>query len=143
MKTPASDACPHAHPVAEQRAARERARRVHGDHGHALAARAILLRELRDERALARAGRAGDADDIRAPRTAEDRTYQIGARAILVFNQGNRPGDRPGVAREHALGESGGHGRKSNCRAITRRWISLVPSPMVVSLTSRKYFSAG
>ena len=30
-----------------------------------------------------------------------------------------------------------------SCRAITIRWISLVPSPMVRSLTSRKYFSAG
>ena len=31
----------------------------------------------------------------------------------------------------------------SNCRAMTSRWISLVPSPIVVSFTSRKYFSAG
>ena len=27
--------------------------------------------------------------------------------------------------------------------AMTNRWISLVPSPIVVSFTSRKYFSAG
>ena len=33
--------------------------------------------------------------------------------------------------------------RARSCRAITRRWISLVPSPMVSSFTSRKYFSAG
>ena len=31
----------------------------------------------------------------------------------------------------------------SNCRAMTSRWISLVPSPIVVSFTSRKNFSAG
>ena len=31
----------------------------------------------------------------------------------------------------------------SSWRAMTRRWISLVPSPMVVSFTSRKNFSAG
>ena len=30
-----------------------------------------------------------------------------------------------------------------NWRAMTSRWISLVPSPMVVSFTSRKNFSAG
>jgi len=40
------------------------------------------------------------------------------------------------------------HGRRlrhraNNCRAITSRCISLVPSPMVVSFTSRKNFSAG
>ena len=31
----------------------------------------------------------------------------------------------------------------SSWRAMTSRWISLVPSPIVVSLTSRKNFSAG
>jgi hypothetical protein len=30
-----------------------------------------------------------------------------------------------------------------SCRAITIRWISLVPSPIVQSLESRQYFSAG
>ena len=38
------------------------------------------------------------------------------------------------VAFENAAGI---HQLFSNCRAITRRWISLVPSPMVQSLTSR------
>ena len=47
-----------------------------------------------------------------------------------------------GIARQHAVGERRVRS-DSSCRAITSRWISLVPSPMVVSLTSRKYFSAG
>ena len=54
-------------------------------------------------------------------------------------------GDRrpaPGRARRRRHGRLQRH-RASSCRAITRRWISLVPSPIVVSLTSRKYFSAG
>ena len=35
-----------------------------------------------------------------------------------------------------------GHCPLKSWRAMTRRWISLVPSPMVQILASRKYFSA-
>jgi hypothetical protein len=43
-------------------------------------------------------------------------------------------------------GSAGGPSRRHapiSSLAITSRWISLVPSPIVVSFTSRKYFSAG
>ena len=56
----------------------------------------------------------------------------------------------PHVTIAHHLGEEaldengvGSHPDPINCLAMTRRWISLVPSPMVVSFTSRRNFSAG
>ena len=39
--------------------------------------------------------------------------------------------------------QAGAAHRVSSWRAMTSRWISLVPSPIVVSFTSRKNFSAG
>ena len=73
----------HADAVAEDRAAGEGRRRVDGDDADALLLRAVVLRHRRDERRLARARRAGDADDPRAsglrielreqPRRAADR----------------------------------------------------------------------
>src|SRR5262249_12208465 len=96
-----------------------------------------------DERALPRARRTGDADEIRAARAAEDAPNEVGARRILVLDERDRARDGARIPRQHALGQRRGHERESSWRAMTSRWISLVPSPMVVSLTSRKYFSAG
>src|SRR5438876_7727733 len=93
------------------------------------------------ERALARTRRTGDADDIGPAGPTENRSHQFGARRILVLDERNAAGDCPPVARQNAVGERAHRERSS--RAITSRWISLVPSPIVVSLTSRKYFSAG
>src|SRR5262249_51122753 len=102
-----------------------------------------LVHESIDERAFSRSRRTGDADEIRATGVAEDALHQIGARGIFVLDERDRTRNRTRVPRQHALrrrglpeGGRGGGGWPS-------RWISLVPSPMVVSLTSRKYFSAG
>ena len=61
----------------------------------------------------------------------------------FVFDQadGARHGAR--IPLEDAIGQRGAFGHASSCRAMTSRWISLVPSPIVSSFTSRKYFSAG
>ena len=94
-----------------------------------------------DERALAGAGRTGHADQEGAPGVREQRPDQIGGARIVVFDEGDGPRDRARLPGQHAVGERGRH--ESSCRAMTSRWISLVPSPMVVSFTSRKNFSAG
>ena len=78
-----------------------------------------------DERALARAGRAGDADDQAFAFGRSD--SRIRRRAVF---------DLRGETREFA-GRVDSHQSFSSWRAITRRWISLVPSPMVQSFTSR------
>ena len=67
-----------------------------------------------DERAFPRARRAGDADHIRPARAAENRPDQVGARRILVFDQGNGTGDRARITRQHPLGQRGGHERDSS-----------------------------
>ena len=57
----------HAHAVAENGAAGKRTGGIDGDDADRLAAAAQLRRQPIDERALAGAGRSGDADEIRAP----------------------------------------------------------------------------
>jgi hypothetical protein len=68
---------------------------------------------------------------------AEDRADEVATRGIFVLDERNRARNRPRIARQNAVGEC--H-RDKSWRAMTSRWISLVPSPMVVSFTSRKYF---
>ena len=102
---------------------------------------ADLRRQPVDERALAGARRTRHTDEEGAPGSREDGADEVGARRVVVFDEGNGARDRARLAGQHPFGERGRH--DSSCRAITSRWISLVPSPMVVSLTSRKNFSAG
>ena len=113
----------HAQPIAEHGAAAERARGIDGDDADRQRDGARPVSDFGDqpidERALARAGRAGDADEIRAAGVAENRADQVGARRILVLDQGNRAGHRARVAGEHAVGER--HHRASSCRAMTSR----------------------
>ncbi len=93
----------HAYAVAEDGAARERARRVNGDDADALAARAVEPGELVHERRLPRPGRARDADDEAAPRVREDGLHQTGrvVRAVLDLRDGARDGAR--VARQNPV----------------------------------------
>src|SRR4029077_11201033 len=86
-----------------------------------------------DQRALAGSGRAGDANQVGAPGLAEDRADESATRGIFVLDERNRACHRPRIARQNAFGE---RHRDKSCRAMTRRWISLVPSPIVVSFTS-------
>ena len=140
----------HAHAIAEDRAAGERARGIDRNDPDAQAARAQLRDQPIDQRTLARARRAGDADEVRAPGARKNPPDQLRPCSGLVFDQTDGAGDRAWVALQDALGErrtcrcGGGLGHcPSSWRAMTSRWISLVPSPMVSSFTSRKYFSAG
>ena len=131
----------HADTVAEDGAAAERTGWIDGDDTDGLAGAAELDDQAVDERALARAGRSGNANEIRAARVSEEPPDELGSLGRLVLDETDRAGHCARVALENALRQRTHWA--SSCRAITRRWISLVPSPMVRSLTSRKYFSAG
>ena len=135
----------HAHAVAQNRSAAVRARRIDAQHADGTPALANLCREPVHERALAGARRSGDADEIRASGVLEDAADEARAFGRFVFDQGNGARDRARIARQQAVGKrrKGHDQRPISCRPITRRWISLVPSPIVQSLTSRKNFSAG
>ena len=72
----------HPHPVAQQRAAGEGAGGVHGHDAHGVAALAVGLGQRVDQRGLAGAGRAGNADDVRlagAPIERGQRVVRLGA----------------------------------------------------------------
>ena len=104
----------HPEAVAENRAAGERTGRVHGDDADRLSARARFGDQPIDQRALAGAGRAGDADEIGAAGVGKDRADQIGCRRRFVFDERNRAGDGARIAGQHAIGERGsGHGLTS------------------------------
>ena len=55
-----------------------------------------------DERALAGTGRAGHADELGAPRLREDCLHQLGAGGAVVFDERDRPSDRPRIACDYA-----------------------------------------
>ena len=75
------------------------------------AARGARVVQPIDQRALAGAGRSGDADQVGAAGVAEDRPHQIGAGRIFVLDQRDRAGDGARIARQHALGQRRGHRR--------------------------------
>ena len=137
----------HPDPVAEHRAAAERAAGIDGQHADRPAAGPQDPGEAVDQGALPDPGSARHADEVRAPGAGMDRPHQRRRRLALVLDARNGPGDRPAVALEHPDREPARVGRHASasryCLAMIRRWISLVPSPMVVSFTSRKNFSAG
>ena len=97
-----------------------------------------------DQRGLARPRRAGHADHERAARVREERGQERRAPRAAVLDEADGPRHGPHVAREHAAREvrrdtfSGPSLRCSSSRAMTRRWTSLVPSPIVPSLLSRR-----
>src|SRR5439155_10613642 len=132
----------HAQPITEHRPAGKWARRIDRNDADGFPVTPELGQQAIDKRALAGAGRTGDADEVGTPGATEDLSDQGGAGGIVVFDQGNGACDSARIAGQDAIAQAGRH-RARSCRAMTRRWISLVPSPMVVSLTSRKYFSAG
>ena len=118
----------HAHAIAEDRAAGERAGRIDGEDADRLAAGANSVDQPIDERALAGARRAGDADQVRAAGAA-DRCRGPASRAggRFVFDQRDRARDRARIAGEHALGQSasvavdGVVAGQQTARAITSR----------------------
>src|SRR5258708_8764787 len=139
---------PVAHPdaVAEDRAAGERARRVDRDDGDAVVALAVLGREARDERALAATGRTGDADDAGLARQRVQLAQHVRAAGLVVLDDREQARDAALItgarAREQRL-RGGDQDAATRSRAMTMRWISLVPSPISISLRSRTIRSPG
>ncbi len=132
----------HPDPVAENRPAAVRAGGVDRDHPHGGPPAPIQGGQPIHERALAGAGRPRHAHQMRAPGVREQVPQQGRPAGVLVLDEANRPRDGPDIAGADAIGE-GAVAHARSWRAMTRRWISLVPSPIVVSFTSRKNFSAG
>src|SRR6266851_3490563 len=131
----------HPQPIAKHGPAAERTGGIDRDYSNVERFLSNLRRQPIDEGAFAGARWPRDADQIGPAGSPEDLAHQAGTRRILVLDEGDGPGHRTRVARQHTFGER--HECESKWRAMTRRWISLVPSPMVVSFTSRKNFSAG
>ncbi len=134
----------HADAITQQGAAGERAGGIDGEDGDAVPALAAEPGEAVHQRALAGAGRAGDAHHPRLARPGVDPPDQLALGLAATFEKGDRPPQRPRLPRQdarHQLVERVGAGPHhfpcSNCRAMTSRWISLVPSPMVQILASR------
>ena len=88
----------HPHPVAQQRAAGERATGVHGDDADAPAAPPEDLGQFVNQAALAGAGRAGDADDVGVARGSIEGGDDDPRGGGVVFHLGDEPGDGPRVA---------------------------------------------
>ena len=132
----------HANAVPEDGAAAEGAARIDRDDADGAPPLAVLGDEAVGQGALAHAGRAGDPQDRGPAGAREDRGDDVLALARPLLHEGD--GARQG---ERIAGGEGGrqavfHGACSSAkprmwRAITSRWISEVPSPMVVIFASR------
>ncbi len=127
----------HADAVAQNGAAGTPAGGVDGDDAHGAALPAQLARQGIHQRALARARRAGDPDHhAHGRRAAAARAEPASARgsrfSIPVAARASARASPSAILRAQCV-----HQLFRSCRAITRRWISLVPSPMVHSFTSR------
>ena len=88
----------HAHAIAENGAAAERAGRIDRDDADG-SRRSDRRNQAIDQRALAGAGRSGDADVLRAAGIGVELTNEVCAGGRLVLNERNRAGERPRVSR--------------------------------------------
>jgi hypothetical protein len=84
-------------------------------------------------------GRAGDADDGGATGAREARAQHLARLGAILLGEADGAGHRPHVARQEP-----GHELHARLAALAAargrsrsRWISLVPSPIVQSFTSR------
>src|ERR1700722_2831650 len=93
----------HADAVAENRAAREWTRRVHRDDADRLLLAAIMAGQAIYERALARARRAGDTDQIRIARVREHLAEDFFRFGRAIFNRGDGTRNRADVSPPHPL----------------------------------------
>src|SRR6185312_852967 len=139
----------HAHAIAEQRAARGQARRIDGDHRDRQIARSREReRHAADQRRLAAAGRAGDADEggVAALRMGaeelEDPTAPRGRVGPRVLEDADEIGDRQRVKRERPLDGCGDRPVAGVGRA--HRWSTRSSmSPTMSAITSTSPKSAG
>ncbi len=88
----------HPHPVAEQRAARERRGRVDREHADPLVGRAQRLHQRVGRGGLADARRAGDADDLGVPGVRREAGHHLAQQRRGVLDQRDQPRHRPGLA---------------------------------------------
>ena len=93
----------HPDPVAEDRAAADRARRVEGEHADRKAALEPGAEEGVDQRRLAAAGHAGDADDARPAGARGERGRRLDGAGQVVVEGAEQPRDRPPVTGEGGL----------------------------------------
>jgi len=100
----------HPDPVAEDRAPRERARRVDRDDPDLVAGSPPALDDLVAEGALAASGRPGDADDPRPAAALPNISKQARDPWIAILDHPDRASQRPGLAGHQTLGKPGfGH----------------------------------
>jgi hypothetical protein len=88
----------HADAVAQDCAARERAGGVNGDDADRPPGAAIRFSQLGDERGLAGAGRAGDADDVRAPGARVDDGQRLRCQRAVILHLADEPRQRAPVS---------------------------------------------
>ena len=97
----------HADAVPKDRAAGVRAGRINGDDANGFSARAIVSGEFIDERAFARAGRAGDSDQISAAGEGKELAQQVFGARIGIFDRGDGARNRAAIARAYLRGPVG------------------------------------
>ena len=132
----------HAYPIAEDRSARKRARWVDGDYTDL----ATLFPEGGDEPVdqtrFAGARRTGQADDVGATCRREHFAQHVDCARLVFLDETDRArqgADIAGLDSFEAFHRSPAADQRLRriSRAMTTRWISLVPSPMVHSFMSR------
>jgi hypothetical protein len=87
----------HADPVAQDRAAGERAGRVDGEHAHPVPLFAQLGDERVGGRRLAHARRAGQPHHLRPAGVRRERGGHLGQQLVAVFDERDQAGDRARV----------------------------------------------
>jgi len=122
----------HADAVAQDRAAGEGAGRVYGDDADRLAPGAVGPGQGADQRAFARARRAGHTDQRRPPGMRIQRRQRLLRLPRLVLNGGQQAGQRPPVALQK-LRNQDGHGCSAeacmNCSMSVTMAAMLAPGP--------------
>src|SRR5579872_3554468 len=126
----------HADAVAQNSATGNAAGGIDGQNSHSLSGAANGAYQRVDESALACAWRPSDAGDDGVVGMRTEFSQQAGGFRRVILDGGRRASQRTHITTSDLI-DPIGHQSFSSWRAITRRWISLVPSPMVQSFTSR------
>src|SRR5437879_7148976 len=126
----------HPNAVAQNCAAGDTAAGIDGDNGNTLALPPQLGGERIDKGALPRPGRTGDPDHASVTGERLQVAQSFERRPVAILDATRCAGESAHVAIADFLRPLV-HQLLRSCRAITIRWISLVPSPIVQSFTSR------
>src|SRR5438046_615407 len=95
----------HANAVAENRAAGVGAGGIDGNDSHAVVFFSEFLRQLINQRALARARRSGDAYSLGLTRVGKEFFEQINPLGSVILDDGDGASERPGVAGPQLLNQ--------------------------------------